>query len=154
MDNTYNNPHPYDKLFVDNIEKLTIENDKYRKVLFTTPNLQLVVMNLLPKEEIGQENHATTTQFIRIESGECNAIINGKTIKMKDNDAIIINPNTNHNIINTSDDKPLKLYSIYSPPEHPADRVQENKPESDNNKMMYGGAKNAYLKLKSRTFRI
>ena len=71
--------------------------------------------------------HKHTTQFIRIESGKCNIIMNGKMIKLRDDDFIIIPPNTNHNVINRSKTKHLKLYTIYTPPEHPKKCKQQNK---------------------------
>lgn len=112
--------------FTGNIEELTLNNNEYRKVLYTTSTMQLVLMNLHPNEEIGTETHSNTTQFIRIEDGDALAVINGKNINMKTNDAIVIPPGTEHNIINTST-KHLKLYTIYSPPEHPKDCVQNRK---------------------------
>lgn len=113
--------------YAGNIEKLTLDNNAYRKVLFTTPTQQLVIMSLLPNQEIGEEVHEKTTQFIRIESGTCLAIINDKEIVLKDNDFIVISPNTKHNIINISN-TPLKLYTIYSPPEHKPNTFQQTKP--------------------------
>jgi len=114
--------------FFGNIENLTLENNFYRKVIFTTPTQQLVLMSLEPNQEIGSEVHEHTTQFIRIEKGECDAIINDKKIMLKDNDAIVISPNTKHNIINTSNINKVKLYTIYSPPEHPPNTIQVIKP--------------------------
>lgn len=110
-----------------NIEKLTLKNKNYRKVIETTKTMQLVLMRLKPLEEIGSEIHTHTTQFIRIESGKCEAIVNGKKYKLRDNDYIIIPPNKKHNIINTSKTKSVHLYTIYSPPEHAPDCVQRNK---------------------------
>ena len=101
-----------------NIENLTIKNKYYRKVISTTKNMQLVLMSLKPLEEIGKEKHKHTTQFIRIESGKCIAIIGNKKYKLYDDDFIIIPPNTSHNIINSSRTKRLQLYTIYTPPEH------------------------------------
>lgn len=116
-----------DKIFVGDIENLTLTNNAYRRVLFTTVTQQLVLMSLLPKEEIGTERHINTTQFVRIESGQGIAVLNGIKYELKDNDAIVIPPGTQHNIINISDDKPLKLYTIYSPPEHNIKTVQQTK---------------------------
>lgn len=118
-------------IFVGNIEELTLNNDNFRKVLCTTTTQQLVVMNIIPKQDIGMETHSNTTQFIRVESGECDAVLNDITYKMKDNDAVVIPPGTKHNIINTSDTNPLKLYTIYSPPEHARGTVQHDKPKKD-----------------------
>ena len=124
--------------FTGNIEKLTLDNNAYRKVLFTTITQQLVIMSLLPNQEIGSEVHNYTTQFIRIESGNCIAVIDDKEIKLSDNDVIVISPGSKHNIINSSSDKPLKLYTIYSPPEHEPNTFQQTKPiEKDDSKNKY-----------------
>jgi mannose-6-phosphate isomerase-like protein (cupin superfamily) len=105
------------KEFKGNIEKLTLRNIYYRKVINTTENSQLVLMSIQPGDEIGREKHHNTTQFIRIEKGKGVVYIKNKRYNIKDGDAIVIPPNTYHNIIN-SGKKELKLYSIYSPPVH------------------------------------
>jgi mannose-6-phosphate isomerase-like protein (cupin superfamily) len=105
------------KIYRANIEKLTKRNTSYRKVLFTTKQMQLVVMSLFPDEEIGTEIHPKTTQFIRIEKGKGVAYINNKTYHLKDGVCIMIPAGTKHNIINTGKSK-LKIYTLYSPPEH------------------------------------
>lgn len=110
-----------------NIEKLTLENPYYRRVLYTTPTLQLVLMTLLPGEEIGVEQHNNVSQFFRIEQGNGVAIIDGIEYPLSDGDVVIVPPGAKHNFINTSSVS-LKLYSLYSPPEHPPDRVQCEKP--------------------------
>lgn len=112
--------------FRGNIEKLTINNNYYRRVLHTTPTMQLVVMSLKPGEEIGFETHPTTSQFIRVEEGCATAIIDDRRFYLKPDDAIIVPPGAYHNVTNTGDIK-LKLYSIYSPPEHPPEKKQRNK---------------------------
>ena len=117
-----------------NIEKETIKNKNYRKVLITAKHLQLVVMSLKPKVEIGLEIHKTLDQFIRVESGTGKAIITNKnkeieqTIKLKDGMSVIIPQNTYHNIINTGKTE-LKLYNLYSRPNHPVDKIEKNKEE-------------------------
>lgn len=111
---------------IDNIEELTLNNDNYRKVINTTKTQQLVVMNIPNKEEIGMEKHSETTQFIRIEKGIGIAIVNDKEYKLKKGDFVMIPPNTYHNIISTSKNG-LKLYTIYSPPVHKKNLVQEFK---------------------------
>lgn len=116
---------------VRNIENDTKKNDYFRKVLYTSDKLQLVVMSLLPKEEIGMEVHKENDQFFRIDEGEGKLIVEGKEYKLKDGFSIIINAGTKHNIINTSPNKSLKLYTIYSPPHHPENRKQKVKPEED-----------------------
>ncbi len=105
------------KGFVGDIESLTKENENFRKVLYTAKNSQLVVMNLKPEEEIGEEVHKLD-QFIRIEKGKGKVILDDIEHEIEDDWAIVIPAGTKHNVINTSSDEPLKLYTIYSPPEH------------------------------------
>lgn len=119
----------FDEVYHKNIEKITESNKYFRKVLSTTPNMQLVVMSLKPKEDIGMEIHPYITQFIRVESGTGVAVINGTKYKLSSGSAVVIPLNTEHNIINTSKTDPLKLYTIYSPPNHPSDRVDIKKKE-------------------------
>ena len=113
--------------FFGNIEKLTIKNKHYRKVIGTTTNMQLVLMSLRPGEEIGAEVHEHTTQFIRIEAGNCVAIVGDETLELHADNAIIVPPKTNHNIINSSKEHDLKLYTIYTPPEHEPECIQHKK---------------------------
>lgn len=105
------------KGFVDDIEKLTEENDNFRKVLYTGKHMQLVLMTLQAGEEIGLEVHEGHDQFFRIEEGEGEVIIDGTTTKIEDDDAIIVPAGAEHNVVNTGNE-PLRLYTIYSPPEH------------------------------------
>lgn len=105
------------KGFVDDIEKLTLENDNFREVLYTGKHMQLVLMTLQPGEDIGLEVHDGHDQFFRIEEGEGEVIIDGVTTPIEDDDAIIVPAGAEHNVINTGDE-PLRLYTIYSPPEH------------------------------------
>jgi len=114
----------FDNYYYDNIEEATIENKNYRKVIFSSPNLQLVFMSLKPGEDIGSEIHPYITQFIRVEKGEGIAIIEGKKFELSDGTAVIIPLNSQHNIINTSKYKDLKLYTIYSPPNHPYNKIE------------------------------
>lgn len=104
--------------FVANIENITIKNEYYRKVLYTTNTQQLVVMNLRPGVSTGEEIHPNTTQFIRIEQGLGLAILNGNEFKLSDGICIVVAPGTKHNIL--ASETGLKLYTIYSPPEHDA----------------------------------
>ncbi len=104
------------KGYIVNIEEETLANNKYRKVLYTSHNSQLVLMNICPGDEIGEEVH-TLDQFIRIEQGQCEITLDDITHSIKDNFAVVIPAGTKHNVINTGDTD-LKLYSIYSPPEH------------------------------------
>jgi mannose-6-phosphate isomerase-like protein (cupin superfamily) len=103
--------------FVEDIEKLTEENEHFRRVLYTGKNLQLVLMALRPGEDIGAEVHAGHDQFFRIEAGSGEVVIDGTTTKVKADDAIIVPAGARHNVINTGD-TPLKLYTLYAPPEH------------------------------------
>jgi len=114
-------------IFKDNIDKLTTNNKNYRKVLHTTKHIQLVLMSLTSKQEIGTEIHKNTTQFIRVEEGSGNAIINNIKYKLTKDTAIIIPNNTIHNII--AGKNGLKIYTIYSPPEHKKNLVQKIKME-------------------------
>jgi len=102
--------------YIVNLEKVTLENTDFRRVLYTAPNSQLVLMNIKSQEDIGEEVH-TLDQFIRIESGEGKAILNGKEHDIKADDGIVIPAGTRHNVVNTGSSD-LKLYTVYSPPEH------------------------------------
>ncbi len=104
------------KGYIGNIEKETKENDNFRRVLYTAKNSQLVVMSIQPGDEIGEEIH-DLDQFIRIEDGKGKAVLNDVEEEVEDDYAVIIPAGVKHNVVNTGD-KPLKLYSIYSPPEH------------------------------------
>ena len=104
------------KGFIQDIEKLAITNQDFRQVLYTAKNCQLVVMSIQPKEEIGMEIHQLD-QFFRVEKGTGEAILDGVHTKIGDGFAILVPAGTNHNIINTGDE-PLKLYTIYAPPNH------------------------------------
>ena len=112
--------------FFINMEKATIENDNFRRVLNTANNSQLVVMSLLPGEEIGMEVH-DLDQFIRFESGRGKVILDGEEQEVEDDWAVVIPAGVEHNVINTSDSEKMKLYSIYSPPEHPDGTVHPTK---------------------------
>lgn len=115
--------------FKDNIERTTILNTAYRKTLYTTKQLQLVVMNIPIGGDINKEIHKNATQFIRVEEGNGVAYLNGKQYKLKDGDSIVIPSGTEHYIKNTSKNNSLKLYTVYSPPQHPDGLVERNKQE-------------------------
>lgn len=116
-----------------NIEEDTLNNNKFRKVISTNPGgMQLVLMSLKPKEDIGLETHHEIDQMIRVESGNGVATVDGKEYPLDDGSLIIVPKGSSHNITNTSKDKPLKLYTIYCPPEHPPNREQEDKPLDEN----------------------
>ena len=116
--------------YVGNIEEKTLANSFFREVVFTGKYTQLVVMSLLPSEEIGMEVHQTVDQFFRIESGEGKVIMNGEEQTFKEGDAIIVPAGTNHNLINLSAEKELKLYTLYSPPNHPDGKIHKTKAEA------------------------
>jgi mannose-6-phosphate isomerase-like protein (cupin superfamily) len=105
------------KGFHDNIEKDTLDNENYRKVLYTAKNMQLVLMTLKPGENIGMESHESD-QFFRFEEGIGQCIINENKYDIKDGDSILVPGGAEHDIINTNDNEELKLYTLYSPPNH------------------------------------
>lgn len=109
------------KGFVKDIEKLTEHNTDFRRVLYTATHLQLVLMALQHAEEIGEEVHADHDQFFRIEKGKGEVWIDGKRTKIKSGSAIVVPAGARHNVINTGA-KPMKLYTLYGPPQH-RDRV-------------------------------
>ena len=105
-------------MFSLNIEKKTVKNTNYRKVVYTDKFQQLALMCLLPGEDIPLEKH-NGTQFFRVESGNGLATVGKSKKKLKDGISFIIPKNTHHYVVNTSKSNPLKLYTIYSPPQHP-----------------------------------
>ncbi|MDY6868371.1 MAG: cupin domain-containing protein [Chloroflexota bacterium] len=112
-----------------NIEKKTEENEFFREVLYTGPHSQLVVMSIGVGEDIGLETHDDIDQFIRIEGGTGKAVLDDE-YELKDGSAVVIPAGTKHNVINTSPDKALKLYTVYTPPEHPDGVVHKTKAEA------------------------
>jgi len=127
------------KGFKTNIEKDTLENRNFRKVLYTGIHSQLVLMSLRPKEEIGMETHTENDQFFRFEEGQGKVIIDGNVYEVGDGVAIIVPAGARHNIINISDSKELKLYTIYSPPHHKDGIVRETKEEAEANNQEFDG---------------
>lgn len=127
------------KGFVINIEKATLENNNFRKVLYTSKDNQLVLMSLKPEEEIGMEMHKATDQFLRIEEGQGKCIINGNEYEISSGSAIVIPAGAKHNVINTSKKCPLKLYTIYSPPLHKDQIVRATKEEAEANPEKFDG---------------
>jgi mannose-6-phosphate isomerase-like protein (cupin superfamily) len=119
------------KGFKSNIEKETLENNNFRKVLYTSKYSQLVLMSLLPEEEIGMETHEKNDQFFRFESGKGKCIIDGNEYEVTDGDAVIVPAGAKHNVINISDKEPLKLYTIYSPPNHEDGIIRHTKKEAE-----------------------
>lgn len=114
--------------YVKNIEEETLANENFRKVLFTAPHSQLVVMSLLPGEDIGKEVH-DVDQFLRIEEGEGKVILNGEESAIKKDFAIVVPAGTEHNVINGPGGK-MKLYTVYSPAEHPDGKIHKTKAEA------------------------
>lgn len=155
---------PKQKIFYENVEKNTLENKNYRYVVYTGKNQQFVYMSLKPNDDIHMEIHPNHDQFIRIEKGEGKAIVNGESFKLYDGIGIIIPAGAAHRIINSSDKNDLKLYSIYSPPEHPDARLDINNPDKKKQKggdsimnksnniiaHKYNKYKEKYLKLKNK----
>jgi mannose-6-phosphate isomerase-like protein (cupin superfamily) len=114
------------------IEKLTEKNNYFRQVLFTGKHTQLVVMCLQKGEEIGNEVHPNTDQFFRIEEGEAKFVLNGSEAHIVGaGDAVVVPAGTYHNVINTSKTRQLKLYTLYSPPNHPEGTVHKTKAEAE-----------------------
>ena len=118
--------------YVGPIEKQTLENTYFRQVLFTGAHAQLVVMSLRPGEDIGDEVHPNVDQFFRIEQGEAKFVLNEKEERVvHSGDAVIVPAGTYHNVINTSKTQELKLYTIYSPPNHPKGTVNKTKADAE-----------------------
>jgi mannose-6-phosphate isomerase-like protein (cupin superfamily) len=127
------------KGFNTNIENDTIENDSFRKVLYTGKNTQLVLMSLKPREEIGLETHPENDQFFRFEAGEGEVVIDGNKYQVTDGSAIIIPAGAEHNVTNTSDSEELKMYTLYSPPHHKDGILRKTKEEAEANEEDFDG---------------
>ena len=119
------------KGFNANIEKDTLENNNFRKVLYTGCHSQLVLMSLMPNEEIGMEVHPDNDQFFRFEKGQGKCIIDGNEYEIKDGSAIVVPSGAEHNVINVSETEELKLYTIYSPAHHKDGIVRATKVEAE-----------------------
>lgn len=128
------------KGYVANIEKSTLENENFRKVLYTGKHSQLVLMSLAPKEEIGMEIHNENDQFFRFEKGSGKCLIDGNEYELKDGVAVVIPAGARHNIINTSETEELKLYTIYSPAHHKNGVVRKTKAEAEADGPEFDGA--------------
>lgn len=118
------------KGYIASIEKLSLENDNFRRVLYTAKNSQLVVMSLKPGEDIGEEVHQLD-QFIRCEAGRGKAILDNVPHEIGDGFVVVVPAGTKHNIVNISRDKPLKLYTLYSPPNHRDQVVHQTKEQAE-----------------------
>lgn len=119
------------KGFIINIEKKTLANEYFREVLYTGQHNQLVVMSLLPNEEIGEEVHEIVDQFIRVEKGAGKAILDGEEHVLSDGTALVIPAGTKHNILNSSSTDPLKLYTLYCPAHHKNKTIHKTKKEAE-----------------------
>ena len=118
--------------YVGAIEELALRNTYFRQVLFTSAHAQLVLMCLQPGEEIGDEVHADVDQFFRIEGGDARFVFNEKEERLVHaGDGVVVPAGTYHNVINTSRTAPLKLYTIYSPPNHPDGTVHKTKADAE-----------------------
>ncbi len=127
------------KGFKTNIERDTVKNKNFRKVLYTAKHCQLVLMSLKPKEEIGLETHSENDQFFRFEAGRGRVEIDGNKYTVKDGDAVIIPAGAKHNVINTSATEDLRMYTIYSPPHHKDQIVRKTKAEAEANDQEFDG---------------
>ena len=127
------------KGYKNNIEKLTLENSNFRKVLYSGPHSQLVLMSLRSKEEIGMETHPDNDQFFRFEAGEGKVVIDGNEYAIADGDAVVVPAGAEHNVINVSGTEELKLYTIYSPAHHKDGIVRATKEEAMANEAEFDG---------------
>jgi len=127
------------KGYKTNIEKDTLENENFRKVLYTSKYSQLVLMSLLPKEEIGMEVHEDHDQFFRFEGGVGMVFIDGNQYEVGDGDAVVVPAGSEHNVVNTSDTEKLKLYTIYSPAEHQDGVIRATKVEAEATEEYFDG---------------
>lgn len=116
--------------YIDDIEEKTLANSNFREVLYTGKHLQLVVMCLKPGDDIGEEVHDHVDQFFRVEQGEAKVLIDGDESVIKEDMVAIVPAGSLHNVINISDID-LKLYTIYSPPNHPDGTIHKDKAEAD-----------------------
>ena len=126
------------KGYVADIEELTLNNKNFRQVLYTGKHMQLVLMAIMPGDDIGEEVHDGHDQFFRIESGSGEVIIDDVSTKIKDDDVVIVPAGAKHNVVNNGD-KPLQLYTIYSPPEHKEGVVRSTKAEAEASEEHFDG---------------
>ncbi len=127
------------KGFFSNIEKETLENENFRKVLYTGKNSQLVLMSLPVGEEIGMEVHPENDQFFRFEKGHGKVMIDGNEYEVEDGSAIVVPAGAEHNVMNVSENEDLKLYTIYSPAHHQDGIVRKTKKEAEENEADFDG---------------
>jgi len=127
------------KGFKSSIEKDALKNTNFRKVLYTSKHLQVVLMSLKPGEEIGAEIHKTIDQFFRFEGGKGKCIIDGNEYKVENGDAIVVPAGSKHNVINTDTVKELKMYTIYAPPNHQDGIINPTKNDAEINDIEFDG---------------
>ncbi len=128
------------KGFFTNIERATLTNNDFRRVLYTGKHAQLVLMSLAPNEEIGLEVHEANDQFFRVETGRCRVIIDNAVYEASDGDAIIVPAGAKHNVINLSATDKLKLYTLYSPAHHKDGIVRATKENANTQPEKFDGA--------------
>lgn len=126
------------KGFIDDIETLTLGNADFRRVVYTGKELQLVLMTLAPGEDIGEEVHPDRDQFFRVEAGHGEVLIDGTRTRFGDDWAIVVPAGARHNIRNTGDE-PLKLYTIYAPPEHADGTIHRTKADAERSEEHFDG---------------
>lgn len=136
------------KGFKTNIEKDTLKNKNFRKVIYTGKNSQLVLMSLKPKDEIGMETHPENDQFLRFEGGKGWVEVDGNKYQVKDGDAVVIPAGAKHNVINTSADEELKIYTIYSPPHHKDGIIHKTKEQAEKDDEEFDGKTTERIKKK------
>lgn len=127
------------KGFFENIEKATVENENFRKVIYTGKHSQLVLMSLAPNEEIGMEVHTDNDQFFRFEKGQGKVIIDNNEYEVSDGFAVIVPAGSQHNVVNVSATERLNLYTIYSPAHHKDGIIRETKAEAEANEADFDG---------------
>lgn len=127
------------KGFFADIELDTLDNTNYRQVIYTGQHSQLVLMSLAVGDEIGLETHPDNDQFFRFEAGQGKVVVDGNEYEVSDGSAVLVPAGAEHNVINTSSDKPLKLYTIYSPAHHKDRIVRSTKLEAEANEAEFDG---------------
>jgi mannose-6-phosphate isomerase-like protein (cupin superfamily) len=127
------------KGFKSNIEKDALKNENFRKVLYSSKHLQVVLMSLKPGEDIGLETHVSTDQFFRFEGGKGKCIIDGNEHKVENGDAIVVPAGAKHNVKNTDSVNELKMYTIYAPPQHKDGLINATKKDGETSDVKFDG---------------
>ena len=127
------------KGFKSNIERDSLKNENFRKVIYSGKHLQVVLMSLKPGEEIGLETHPSTDQFFRFEGGKGKCIIDGNEYKIENGDAIVIPAGSKHNVINTDSVEEFKMYTIYAPPQHKDGLINATKKDAEKKDVKFDG---------------